>query len=137
MMIVMQIQQEKPHTTFGCRNHEGRQEGHEFSRLSEIRHQLVGLQRLANERYSSPKLGSKRTTAKLCCWETFIGHGIGGKVIPAKWHNLLKSTCWSKQQQTIVTRSHSHSTSDGSKIQVLVCHIVCGIPTRNIYNLSD
>jgi hypothetical protein len=36
-----------------------------------------------------------------------------------KWRDLLKASRWSKQQwSTPVTRSHSHSNSDGSEIQV-------------------
>jgi hypothetical protein len=46
------------------------------------------------------------------------GHGVGGKYIPAKWHDLLKASCWSKQWLSIITQSHNHSTSDGSDIPV-------------------
>jgi hypothetical protein len=47
-----------------------------------------------------------------------IGHGIGGKVPQIKWHNSLKASCWSKRRRSLITRSHSHSTSDGYEIQV-------------------
>jgi hypothetical protein len=50
--------------------------------------------------------------------ESVIGHGIGRKVSQLKWHDLLKASCWSKQRQSVITRSHSHSTSDGYEIQV-------------------
>jgi hypothetical protein len=51
--------------------------------------------------------------------ESVIGHGIGGKLSQLKWHDSLKASCWSKQRRSaLVTRSHSHSTSDGSEIQV-------------------
>ena len=52
------------------------------------------------------------------CGGSVIGHGIGGNDIPAKWFDLLKASCWGKQWQTVVTQSHSHSVSNGSKIQV-------------------
>ena len=29
--------------------------------------------------------------------DTVTGHGIDMKDIPAKWRNLLKASCWSKQ----------------------------------------
>ncbi len=38
-----------------------------------------------------------------------IGHGIGGIIIQSKWNNKLKASCWSKQQQKLVTQSYSHS----------------------------
>jgi hypothetical protein len=57
-----------------------------------------------------------------------IGHGIGEKVSQLKWRNLLKASCWSKQRRSVVTRSHSHSTSDGYEIQVHRRHILYGIP---------
>ncbi len=38
-----------------------------------------------------------------------IGHGIGGILIPAKWRNLIKACCWSKQWQKLVTWSYNHS----------------------------
>ncbi len=41
--------------------------------------------------------------------ESAIGHGIGGIDIPAKWRNLLKACCRSKQRHKLVTQSHSHS----------------------------
>ncbi len=41
--------------------------------------------------------------------ESVIGHGIGGILIPVKWRNLLKASCWSKQQQKLVTQSYSHA----------------------------
>jgi hypothetical protein len=47
-----------------------------------------------------------------------IGHGIGRKVSQLKWHNLLKASRWSKRRRSVVTRSYSHSISDGSEIQV-------------------
>jgi hypothetical protein len=50
--------------------------------------------------------------------ESVIGHGIGGNVSQLKWHDLLKASRWSKQRQSVVTQSHSHSTSYGSEIQV-------------------
>ncbi len=50
--------------------------------------------------------------------ECVIGHGIGGKVSQLKWHDLLKASCCSKQQRSVVTQSHSHSMSDGYEIQV-------------------
>jgi hypothetical protein len=50
--------------------------------------------------------------------ESVIGHGIGGKVSQLKWRHLIKASCWSKRRRSVVTRSHSHSTSDGSEIQV-------------------
>jgi hypothetical protein len=49
--------------------------------------------------------------------ESVIGHGIAGKVSQLKWRGLLKASCWSKQRWFIITRYHSHSTSDGSEIQ--------------------
>jgi hypothetical protein len=60
--------------------------------------------------------------------ESVIGHGIGGKVSQLKWCNLLKASRWSKQRQSIVTQSHSHSTSDGYETQVHQRHILYGIP---------
>ena len=57
-----------------------------------------------------------------------IGHGIGGKVSRLKWRDSLKASCWSKQRRSIVTRSHSHSTSDGFEIQVRQRHILYRIP---------
>ncbi len=60
--------------------------------------------------------------------ESVIGHGIGGKVSQLKWRDLLKASCWSKQRRSIVTRSHSHSTSDGYEIQVQQRHVLYGIP---------
>ncbi len=50
--------------------------------------------------------------------ESVIGHGIGGKVSQLKWRDLLKASHWSKQRRSVITQSHSHSTSDGSEIQV-------------------
>ncbi len=50
--------------------------------------------------------------------ESVIGHGIGEKVSQLKWRDSLKASCWSKQRRSIITRSHSHSTSDGYEIQV-------------------
>ncbi len=50
--------------------------------------------------------------------ESVKGHGIGGKVSQLKWRKSLKASCWSKRQRSVVTRSHSHSTSDGYEIQV-------------------
>ena len=60
--------------------------------------------------------------------ESVIGHGIGGKVSQLKWHNSLKASHWSKRRLSVVTRSHSHSTSDGSEIQVRQRHVLDGIP---------
>ena len=60
--------------------------------------------------------------------ESVIGHGIGGKVSQLKWRDLLKASHWSKRRQSIVTQSHSHSTSDGYEIQVRQCHVLYGIP---------
>jgi hypothetical protein len=60
--------------------------------------------------------------------ESVIGHGIGGKVSQLKWHDLLKASRWSKQRRSVVPRSHSHSTSDGSEIQVRQRHVLHGIP---------
>ena len=57
-----------------------------------------------------------------------IGHGIGGKVSQLKWRDLLKACCWSKQCRSVVTQSHSHSTSDGYEIQVCQRHVLYGIP---------
>ncbi len=57
-----------------------------------------------------------------------IGHGIVGKVSQLKWCDLLKASCWSKRWQSVITRSHSPSTSDGSEIQVHWCHVLYGIP---------
>ncbi len=57
-----------------------------------------------------------------------IGHGIGGKVSQLKWHDLLKASHWSKQRRSVITRSHSHSTSDGYEIQVRQRHVLCRIP---------
>ena len=37
-----------------------------------------------------------------------IGHNSGEIFIPAKWRNLLKASCWSKQWQKLVTQSYSH-----------------------------
>jgi hypothetical protein len=56
-----------------------------------------------------------------------ISHGIGGKVSQPKWRDLLKASRWSKRRQSVVTRSHSHSTSDGSEIQVRQRHVLYGI----------
>jgi hypothetical protein len=50
--------------------------------------------------------------------ESVIGHGIGGKVSQLKWCDLLKASCWGKQGRSVVTRSHSHPTTDSSEIQV-------------------
>jgi hypothetical protein len=62
-------------------------------------------------------------------WDDFdIGHGIGGKVSQLKWRDLLKASHWSKRRQSIVTQSHSHSTSDGYEIQVRQCHVSYRIP---------
>ncbi len=47
-----------------------------------------------------------------------IGHGIGGKVSQLKWCDSLKASRWSKRRRSVITRSHSHSMSDGSEIQV-------------------
>ncbi len=58
------------------------------------------------------------TLIALVVGESVIGHGIGGKVSQLKWHNLLKASRWSKQRRSIVTQSHSNSTSDGYEIQV-------------------
>ncbi len=41
--------------------------------------------------------------------ESVISHGIGRINIPAKWCNYSKASCRSKQQQKVITRSHSHS----------------------------
>jgi hypothetical protein len=60
--------------------------------------------------------------------ESVIGHGIGGKVSQLKWRDLLKASCWSKRRRSVVTRSHSHSTSDGYEIQVRQRHVLYGIP---------
>ncbi len=60
--------------------------------------------------------------------ESVIGHGIGGKVSLLKWRDSLKANCWSKQRRPVVTQSHSHSTSDGSEIQVRQRHVLYGIP---------
>ncbi len=60
--------------------------------------------------------------------ESVIGHGIAGKVSQLKWRDLLKASCWSKQQRSIVTQSHSNSTSDGYEIQVRQCQVLYGIP---------
>jgi hypothetical protein len=60
--------------------------------------------------------------------ESVIGHGISGKVSQLKWRDLLKASCWSKQQRSVVTQSHSHSMSDGSEIQVRWHHVLYGIP---------
>ncbi len=43
------------------------------------------------------------------CPPTDIGHGIEGILIPVKWHDSLKASCWSKRWQKLVTRSYSHS----------------------------
>ncbi len=44
---------------------------------------------------------------------------LAGKLSQLKWRDSLKASRWSKQQRSaLVTRSHSHSTSDGSEIQV-------------------
>ncbi len=43
--------------------------------------------------------------------ESVTGHGIGGKISQLKWHDSLKASRWSKQQRSVVTQSHSHSTS--------------------------
>jgi hypothetical protein len=50
--------------------------------------------------------------------ESVIGHGIGRKVSQLKWRDSLKASRWSKQQRSVITQSHSHSTSDGNEIQV-------------------
>jgi hypothetical protein len=50
--------------------------------------------------------------------ESVIGHGIDGKVSQLKWCNSLKASCLSKQRWSVVTQSHSNSTSDGYEIQV-------------------
>jgi hypothetical protein len=60
--------------------------------------------------------------------ESVIGHGIGRKVSQLKWRDLLKASRWSKQRRSIVTQCHSHSTSDGSEIQVRQRHVLYGIP---------
>jgi hypothetical protein len=57
-----------------------------------------------------------------------IGHGISGKVSQLKWRNSLKSSRWSKQRRSVVTRSHSHSMSNGYEIQVRQRHVLYGIP---------
>jgi hypothetical protein len=57
-----------------------------------------------------------------------IGYGIGGKVSQLKRHGLLKASCWSKQRRSVITRSHSHSTSDGYEIQVRQRHVSYRIP---------
>ncbi len=41
--------------------------------------------------------------------ESVIGHGIDRILIPVKWHDLLKASCWSKRQQKLVTGPYSHS----------------------------
>jgi hypothetical protein len=60
--------------------------------------------------------------------ESVIGHGIGEKISQLKWRDSLKASRWSKRRRSIVTRSHSHSTSDGSKIQVRQRHVLHRIP---------
>ena len=68
------------------------------------------------------------TLIALVVGKSVIGHGIGGKVSQLKWRDLPKASCRSKQQRSIVTRSHSHSTSDGYEIQVRQCHVLYRIP---------
>jgi hypothetical protein len=60
--------------------------------------------------------------------ESVIAHGIGRKVSQLTWRNSLKASHWSKQRQSVITRSHSYSTSDGYEIQVCQRHILYGIP---------
>jgi hypothetical protein len=60
--------------------------------------------------------------------ESVIGHGIGRKVSQLKWRDSLKASRWSKQQWSVITQSHSHSTSDGYEIQVRQRHALYGIP---------
>ncbi len=60
--------------------------------------------------------------------ESVIGHGIGGKVSQLKWRDSLKASRRSKRRRSVVTRSHSHSTSNGYEIQVLQCHVLYRIP---------
>ena len=51
-----------------------------------------------------------------------------GKLSQLKWHDLLKASRWSKQRwSALVNQSHSHSTSDGSEIQVRQRHVLEGI----------
>ncbi len=53
---------------------------------------------------------------------------LAGKLSQLKWRDLLKASRWSKRRRSaLVTRSHSHSTSDGSEIQVRRCHVLDGI----------
>ncbi len=61
-------------------------------------------------------------------WNYVIGHGIGRKVSQLKWRDLLKASRWSKQRWSVVTRSHSHSMSDGYEIQVRQRDVLYGIP---------
>jgi hypothetical protein len=60
--------------------------------------------------------------------ESVIGHGIGGKVSQLKWRDSLKARRWSKQRRSVVTRSYSHSMSDGSENQVRQRQVLYGIP---------
>ena len=59
-----------------------------------------------------------------------IGHGMGGKHIPAKMARLAESQ--SLEYATTVCRHLillPLKTNDGSKIQVRRCHVLYGIPT--------
>jgi hypothetical protein len=60
--------------------------------------------------------------------ESVIGHGIGGKVSQLKRRNSLKASCWSKRRWSAITRSHTHSTSDGYEIQVCRRNVLYRIP---------
>jgi hypothetical protein len=54
---------------------------------------------------------------------------LAGKLSQLKWHDSLKASCWGKQQRSaLVTQSYSHSTSDGSEIQVHQRQVLEGIP---------
>jgi len=70
--------------------------------------------------------------------ESDIHHGIGGKDNPIKMARLAKCHRWSKQWLSVITWSHNHSMSDGSKIQVCV-NVTCFMESlhRIIHHLTD
>jgi len=39
---------------------------------------------------------------------------LAGKISQSKWGNLLKVSRWSKRCLSVITRSHNHTTSDGT-----------------------
>jgi len=57
--------------------------------------------------------------------ESVIGHGIGGKDIP------IMARLAAMTSLSVITRSHGLTTSDGSKIQVRLRHILRKDPTKS------